>query len=220
LKDGLSLDSLSDGFDTIVLHGEETGESGLRNLVKRSHDCTKVGAPTFTQFEGYEMNGTDQALDTNYDPLTEGVKFLIEDASYGIYVRTNVQETTPDFGCNIDQTVIWTRIAGDVLVWDINRNDPAVEDRPANTDSKGMYIVTGNDVSQRVDKNKVTLIDRADGQLAVYGGNFFVGKTATTWSSKQYAISFTGKYFTKAEADIITDAFEAFMDAHGKGVIT
>ena len=61
LKAGLGITNLSDAFDQMLIHANETIESGLHNLVKRLHDATlhgTDGVPTFIALEMQFFEGS------------------------------------------------------------------------------------------------------------------------------------------------------------------
>ena len=91
VKDSLSITSLSDKFDVMYLLANETSESGLKNIVKRSHDA-EIGAAnvTFTTWEGFLGDGIGGYINTDYNPSTQGVNFTLNDASLGVYNRTDL----------------------------------------------------------------------------------------------------------------------------------
>lgn len=90
LKTGLSITNLSDAFDVMYILGCETAESSLRNLVKNAHHATAVNILTFDPNTYIKGNGTDSYINTNYIPSIHGVKFTVNDASFGILVNNNV----------------------------------------------------------------------------------------------------------------------------------
>lgn len=54
--------------------------------------------PSFTQFSGIQGNGTSQYLNLNWNPSTDGEKFLQNDASVFTYCRTNGSGTPVAMG--------------------------------------------------------------------------------------------------------------------------
>lgn len=59
--------------------------------------CTKQNSPTFISNIGFEGNGTDMYLDTNWIPGTHGVNFTLNDACGLCYVNNNTTETAHVF---------------------------------------------------------------------------------------------------------------------------
>src|SRR5690606_4204420 len=58
---------------------------GIRN-------CTKVGGVTFSSFQGFQGNGTNAGLNTNFAPATHGVHFQQNDACFAAYCGNNINE--------------------------------------------------------------------------------------------------------------------------------
>lgn len=90
VKTNLGISSLSDKFDVMYLFANESSDLGLRNLVKRSHDATLAGTPnpTFTQWQGFQGDGSHGYIKTNYIPSMQGVKYTQNSASFGYYAKT------------------------------------------------------------------------------------------------------------------------------------
>ena len=85
LKQGLSVESLSEVFDVMYVLAGETQESSLRNLVKDAHHATGVNSPTFEQYKGFKGNKTSHFVDTNYNPST-ATNYKQNSACMGAYV--------------------------------------------------------------------------------------------------------------------------------------
>ena len=66
--------------------------------------------------------------------------------------------------------------------------------------------------------------DYATPSTALYNGNDFLmtrnsSGSPGTYSSCQFALAWWGRGMSQHDIEVITDAFEAYMDANGKGVI-
>lgn len=73
-------------FDRLWIHGLSNSVAARTSLANpTSTMITAVNSPTFTANQGYTGNGTTSYLDTNYNPSTGGVKFTINNASFGAY---------------------------------------------------------------------------------------------------------------------------------------
>jgi hypothetical protein len=71
-------------FDVFRLYGAETAQQSLRNLIKDAHHATNDTELPFTASVGY--TGADEKyLNSNYNPLTEGVNFTQDSCSIGQY---------------------------------------------------------------------------------------------------------------------------------------
>ena len=53
---------------------------------------------TFIAHEGFTGNGTTGSIDMEYNPANEGTKYLLQDAHWSVYVRSNVAEDTYTLG--------------------------------------------------------------------------------------------------------------------------
>jgi hypothetical protein len=68
---------------------------------KRLSQYTAVNSPTFTSNEGFQGNGTSSYIDTNYNPLTSGVNFTLNDACIGGVKNITTSNAGFFFGCSI-----------------------------------------------------------------------------------------------------------------------
>ncbi len=86
-----SLSSNLAEFDRLYIHGLSNNIAARTSFVNPSTTIiTAVNGPTFTPYLGYRGNGTTSYLDTNYNPLTQGVKYTLNNASGFSYIGTNV----------------------------------------------------------------------------------------------------------------------------------
>ncbi len=228
LKSGLSITNLSDFFDVMYVLANETEEAALRNLVKRAHDCTKVSTPAFVALEGY-TGATGKYLDTNFNGAASGVNYTLNNASLGVYSRTDADGPYSDIGnrtSTSDYTAILARYSGNTVMRLHNATNPAVQD--AEADSLGMFIVTrnGNTAGALAGQhNKTDLVIINTGNTTnIPNCNIFIGArnnngTPEQVSPRQLSFAFAGKYLDPTQRDLVVDAFEAYMDANGKGVI-
>jgi hypothetical protein len=228
LKSGLSITNLSDAFDVMYILAGETEESSLRNLVKRLHDITAVGSPTWAALEGH-TGATGKYLDTNYNPSTQGSKYTLNNCSLGVYSRTDANGLYSDIGSRTstsDYTAILSRSAGVTIMRLHNAAYPFIRD--AEDNSLGMSIACRNAASETGlfgYHNKSSLIVTNTGNTTnIPNCNIFIGArnnngTPEQESIRQLSFAFAGRYFSAAEVGVIVDAFEAYMDSLGKGVV-
>jgi hypothetical protein len=92
----------------------------------------------------------------------------------------------------------------------------------------GLVIATRNGNSEAnfvAYKNKTSIACSNTGNTTgIPNLNLFIcaknGGSAQSISTKQLSLAFAGKHITTAMRDVIVDAFEKYMDANGKGVIS
>ena len=89
-------------FDRLWIHGLSNSVAARTSLANpTSTMITAVNSPTFTASQGYNGNGTNSYLNTNYNPTTNGVKYTLDSASLYVYSRTNLNAFKIDIGhCN------------------------------------------------------------------------------------------------------------------------
>jgi hypothetical protein len=94
LDTAIAADKTSIGFtnqyDAMWLLAAHGNDSALLNIIKASHNITLVNTPDFLQDRHYVGNASDEALNCNYNPSTEASKYLQNAASFGVYIRNNV----------------------------------------------------------------------------------------------------------------------------------
>ena len=227
LKTGMSITNLSDAFDVMYILGGETAESSLKNLVKNAHHATAVNSPTFTQYEGFQGDGISKHIKTNYNPSTEAERYSLNNASFGIYYRKTVSDgLTKINGCWYNANTGRTTIS---LASTAINDSSATNNTSAITEpnvglkvvSRSGSLVSYGTYNSEITNNNTLSTEIADSDiylLAIYRINSspnYIGY----YDSSQISFSFLGRGITTGEYAIIMSAFEAYMDANGKGVI-
>jgi hypothetical protein len=233
LKDSLGISSLSSKFDVMYLLANETAEAGLRNLVKRSHDATAVNSPTFTQWEGFQGNGTSSYINTNYNARTQASAYTLNSASFGIYLRTNT------VGSNYDVWGAWSTSADGGNANRIQLSFPASSavntysyalnadvDLYTATRSNGMFITSrtsSTNISFYINKSSVTSASRAVTKIPNQNVLLCALNEAFSnpnhFDANQVSFAFLGAVLTDTEVRKLTNCVEAYLDDLGKGVI-
>jgi hypothetical protein len=234
LKAGLGITLLSEAFDIMYILAGETQESSLRNLISNNYHATPYHSPAFVQYEGFTGDGANDYIDTNFVPSTHAVRFTYNDCSHGLYSRVErgaasvaatygTYDGTNDSYITLQRRVTITtdklRVMGMGVTYDARQNFAA---------SIGMIIGCQTAGSLASYRNKINIANDVGTSgarsaksivlLATRGG--IAPYNAVQFDSADICFYFAGKYFTSPQVTIITDAFEAYMDAHGKGVIT
>jgi hypothetical protein len=226
LKTGLSITNLSDTFDVMYIFAGETEESSLKNLVKNANHCTAVNAPTFTALEGFTGDGLSSYIDSNYNPSTVGNKFTLNDASIGIYIRTNNGlYSTNVYNIGVRDTsyvYIMGERSNGLMRATINST---TYNQPPFVGNVGLasYVRYGATSSYGYG-NKTQSPEYTEASTSIPNGNVFIlasssGSNPAFYSKEQHSFAFAGKSITSAQINNIVDAIEAYMDANGKGVL-
>ncbi len=77
-------------FDRLWIHGLSNQVAARVSVANAATAdvITEVNSPTWTAFQGYTGNASTMYLNTNYNPGTEGVKYTLNNAGFGVYHRT------------------------------------------------------------------------------------------------------------------------------------
>ena len=189
-------------------------------------DATLSAAFTFTALEGFTCDVPGRYINTNWNPSTNGVNFVQNDASFGIYVR-NDNPAVLKYICGVNDGTSFSHMLikhADGKAW-ISIN-AAAGVNVANADAKGFYIVNRLDASdQDLFRNKVKVIDASTASNGVPNEKFYVlaannnGAPTNSATLYQASVFFAGGGLSQGKVDIFTDAIEAYMTSNGKDVI-
>lgn len=224
LKTGLGISALSDAFDVMYILAGETAESSLKNLVKNAHHATSVNSPDFTQFEGFNGNGTTSYINTNYNPVLDGSTVKINDICIGGYERINIISNEAFMGgyLSTDKSIQMYSLTTSGLKSRLNDGD--LTSALLRPNSLGMCMSSRLLSIKKLYYNKtdsndfnINPIDMPN--ISIHILSFNNNGNPAFLSKRQISFVFMGKHFVKSEKDNITDAFEAYMDSNGKGVI-
>jgi hypothetical protein len=84
---GLKADNIFTKLDRLWLFAAENTQSALVDL-KGLATATAVTSPTFTIDRGYTGNGTSSYINTNFNPVANGVNYIIDSACMGVWDST------------------------------------------------------------------------------------------------------------------------------------
>jgi len=223
LKTGLSISALSEVFDCMYILAGETEESSLKNLVKNAHHCTKEGTVNWTQFEGSISDGSTGYLHHHYNPSTQADNWLIGSAAMGHYSRTDTDTGGYDVGINNSVAASEHYRAANNFAFKVNADMSARS--TLSLDGRGMFISSRTtSILTTPYVNKVAGTTTNEAERAITNQDFYSLARNTpagvgNFSDRQLSLIFFSRGLSQAEVDVITDSFEAYMDANGKGVI-
>jgi len=218
----------ADVFDIKYVLAQQYNNNGgaLINWINPgTFDATAVSAPVFTSLEGFDFNGSNQHLDTNYDPGNDKINLALNSMAAGVYIRKNVfPENTYDFG--VKDATNWIALGtsyASACRYYANTN---VAQWDGVADSLGMHVINRViNTNEEIWKNKVRLENPAQASNGIPTGfNIYIGGLNSSGvhvyrSTKQISAFFVSKGVTQSNIEITTDAIEGLMDFSGKGVI-
>lgn len=86
-------------LDIFYMLAAADSQAARQNWIADAYHATAVNSPSFVADRGYTGNGSTSYLDTGFNPTTaSSPKYTLNDASMGIFCRTNVQEQARDIG--------------------------------------------------------------------------------------------------------------------------
>jgi len=217
-------------LDCLYITAVHAADSSLLNWINPgTHDLTVVNlaAEQFTIDRGWTGNGVNGYLNTNYNPNTDGINYALNDASIGVYSRTNVAEEATDIGaCDLNLT----NASKIVIRWDNNKLyyniNFITSGQIENLDSKGFYVASRLiAASQQLYKNKTQISESFYVPLGITSHNFYIlaynnNGVVETFTTRQISAAFAGGGMTQTNVNDFTDRIETFMDAIGAGVIS
>lgn len=228
IKIGMSINNLSDVFDTMWVLAGETSESSLKNLVKNAHHCTLAGAssPTFAAFEGFTGNILGGAyISTHYNANNDKVNFALDNSGFGIYTRTaDALASSKGHGAaGVNERLTVNPVRGaNVSRSSVNNNITIQTTHTSNIGMCSVFRYGANDA--RVASNKTlseaeVTVSVAIPDYEIYLLAFNSSTTVVGLSEQQISLGYIGRALSPAELNVFFDAFEAYMDDNGKGVI-
>jgi lysophospholipase L1-like esterase len=219
VKSGLGITNWSEVFDVFYVFAGETSESALKNLVKNAHHATLVNAPVFTAGRGFAGNGTSSYINTNYNPSTQAVNYLLNSAAIGLFSNTGAASTSLDMGARTTSTtnriVLATRY-NDAFLGHLNTSNVAAGF--ANTNGSGNYIITRTGANVQEDYlNGVNVKSETDASTALPNTNIVIGAmntagTISLYSARQYSFAYAGRGLSQAEVLVVKNALANYLD--------
>jgi hypothetical protein len=161
------------------------------------------GTITFTVDRGWQGNGLTGYLDTGWIQEVNAVNFTQNDASYGVYSRTNIAQNASDMGTASLITYPHIRFTDGVFYVHINQT--STTDRPSVSvsDSIGFFVGRRTGASELYGyKNGVQVSSGTSlSGTATAGETFFIcarslNNVAERFTTRQYAAAFTGAAMT------------------------
>lgn len=191
-----NLDSDINLFDRLYIHGLTNNIAARTSFVKPAAAIiTAVNTPTFTASQGYAGNGTTSYLNSNYNPNVDGTNFTLNNASFGIYSRTNSNITAVDIG--LYNTTMATQIRLREIGFTYSLLNDLTGAATSLSDSLSLFACTRNGSTQKIYKRGVEIATGTAVSTVLSNVNFFIGArnnsgTADEYSTRQFALSFMG----------------------------
>jgi hypothetical protein len=201
----------------------------LLNWRSPSFNCTKTNSVPWIAYQGFTPNGSTSYINSNWNPYTSGVNYVLNSASGGVYVRTNPTPISGDnnydmglFSAGANAIEFNIRYYGTNLYF--AKLNSTLRITYSNSNSIGFWIDTRKaSDSVFVYKNGLLFFKNALVSTGIYSSNLFIGSannngSAYGYANKQYSAVFFGNGFSATDAANISTAINAYMTSIGTNV--
>lgn len=203
-----------DDFLLFAFNDAALSNASRVNLISPTlYQATFVNSPTYG-VKGIKGNGSTSYVDTNFNPVTNGVNYLQNSASRAFYV-----ETIPTTGTAIDGAISLTGRNNTTYAASTNNvkinsgsNLLSAVVNTTGTGYKSIVRVDGTNVSYY---NGLTKSDRTQTSAAMTSENQTIGKSGTNYSDTEIGFYFMGSNLTEQENNTIKSAYETYRTAIG-----
>jgi hypothetical protein len=185
-----------------------------------TYTSVKVGGgPAFTVYEGYN-GSTNEYLNTNYNPSTNGINYTLNGATLGVYSRSNIDEGAAfEIGCgnsgSSDTETMLAVLYSTNTIARINTTGGGLAHSPI-ASGAGLFICSrdaSNNITSYINNTNhggtaglATM--KTDASLLLFSrGN------KDQQSSKQVSFAFVGGAFTDADVSAMYNAINTYMSS-------
>jgi len=220
IKKGLGISRLEEAFDIMYILAGETEESSLRNLVKRAHDAESVNSPVFKKLVGFQGDGASSYIKTNYTPDVDGINYIQNNASGGVYLLTSKGVDGADYGAitlgELRALQSTHRTVDDVSYIVVNEENSSRNDVDV-YNATGLFVQTrsgesittlykndsiilnGNKISYEVPTEELFILCRNKWGLPDY------------YSDRRVAFMFLGKSLSLSDVQVVHEAIDSYL---------
>jgi len=210
-----------DKLDLLYITAQPNATDALLNWISPGdYTATVTGSPTFIAYEGY-TGVSPSTLNTGWTFANSRFPYSNQNESMGHYTRTtNSIGNASSIGAYDGSAYNMVYNNATNLGYAVNNTGSTIS---AVSDIDGCIIgtLTGTGTETTLFRNGSEIAQTS----VVFPGSeptsnvTLLAATNTFYSSEQVSMGFVGIYLTEAEVIILTNAFEAYMDSYGKGVI-
>jgi len=214
------------GMDAFWMFAAHDDQAALLNWIEDDHNCTEVNSPAFEVDKGYTGNGTSSYLNTNYNPLVDGVKAVLGDIGFGLYQRASIGDGTYWLlGATSSTTFrlgILPRFFDTVFASAFTANTSFSN---SNTVTQGLFSVSSLDEAQVsvYINGSLDFTETPDQDIGSFYDIYILCQnsagTAGNFSVGQVSFAFIGRGLTENEQATLFSLIEAYLDAIGAGVV-
>lgn len=191
-------------------------QASTLNLKGSSYTLVPMNSPVFTVDRGFAGGGSAW-LDTGFNPTTAGGNYATNSAFFGLWSRTDTQETSYEFGSTLSAAnnfaFMRVRSTTDTFVARIN---DATNISISNANGSGFFGCNRSGASARqFYRNGASIGSDSVASTSMTNSNFATHRMSTTYSAKQIACLAFGSSLNGTEQTALYNALYAYMQAIG-----
>ena len=198
-----------------VYCGAATATDAVINwITPGTYNATAMNSPTFTRYRGFDFNGTNQYLNTNFNPY--GI-VAQDDATGIVYVREDdAQAAGAYFAYDGNYFTLNPRDASNRVQYRINQS----LDEVYTTDAwLGCWMATRRGATDiQVYRNGSSVDTSVDASSGVADANIHVSRAASAYGTRETSLLMIMDAISTAEAGALNTIIERMMDRLGIGV--
>lgn len=213
--------NLLDTFWVPAAHDQQGARLNWKN--PGTYTLTEVNSPAWTKHQGYTGNGTTSYLNTNWNPSTNGVNYVLNSGAIGVYCRLSLAANgNAEIGA-LDASArgpaILARFTGDQFRGRVNT---VTNTTATNTATQGLFSATRTaSNSQNIYKNGTLQANSAAVSSVVPSVNLFVlaynsNGTPLGFQAQEASMAFTGS--GSINITLLYNAFQQYMTSLNKYV--
>jgi len=219
----LKVAGVYDKLDVLYVLAAHDGQAARLNWKADAYNLTAVNSPTFTADRGYAGDGATTNLTTGWIPSSNGVNFVQDSASFGIWSRTaRAAASAAQLGGNGaagGKVNLFTRFSGDLAFARVNENPEGGSVSNASSDgfisadraAAGARKTYRNGSSLGSTSQSSTTVPTVEMYLSSVNNN----GTPATRSTDQLAAAFFGGSLGDAGHSAFYTALNTYMTAVG-----
>lgn len=214
----LALKAASAWNDFVFLYVHAAADSQAAKINWKSPGtltATEVNSPTFTTDRGFTGNGSSSYVESGYNLSSGGGVYVQDSAHLGSYALTDVSANTSDLGVSSGLNAFLISRNGSSISFRINTGSTITKSTVATSVGHNVVTRTGSSLSRAFKNGSQIGTDDTTASAAPPNGTLRILSGASTFSSRQIAISHAGAGLSDAKVAALSSAFSTYLTAVG-----
>ncbi len=202
-----------------AVHTNSNGESLVNWRSPGTFNASEVNSPSFTAYQGYTSDGSSSRIDSNFIPSSDGDSWTLNDASFGLYIRTDLRETnTAVMGCEDGSNDVFLQFESTNGLNYVKFHTGAnFNYTPSAASPRGLWSIS------RVSSSEVNVYRNSElehqetgfSSVALPSVQIRICDREGFETENEISMAFGGSSLTADEVAFLNDAFETYMTSLG-----